>query len=292
MRPLRAAPNSLLTTQQLHERHFSSKQIETMVKWCWLIRLHQGVYFVPAHDALSRAALIAAGGGELCRESALAHLDLRLRQIGPIHVNRFGAGGPAPGRGRLKVHRARIPDEDIAEVRGLRTTTPTRTILDVARRQPMYALLRALEQAERLRVDIDRPRLEACRHLAKPLELFDHYGACTRSDAEAMFLVLCEEHGVERPLANKGVAGREADFHWPRAKLVVEVDGYEFHGDRPAFRNDRRRGGLFRRAGYEVIRFDADQVFHGTQEVARTILAARPALAVLVSAALGSPFKA
>ena len=275
MRPLRSAPNALITTRELHDRRFTTKQIERMVRWGWLIRLHRGVYFVPAPDLLSRAALKAGGDGcLLCLESALGHLDLRLRQLGPVHVN-------VPGDRRfrderLRIHRARIPEVDVAEVRGLRTTTPTRTLLDVAARQPRHALFRALEQAERLGMHTDRARLDACRHLGQPLALFDHYGPCTRSDAEAMFLFLCEDSGLERPLVNQPVAGREADFHWPDHHLVVEVDGYEHHFDLPAFRDDRRRGGSYRRAGYELIRFSADQITDDPAEVVETLLAARP----------------
>ena len=249
-----------------------------MVRWSWLVRLHRGVYFVPAPDLLARAALTAAGDGELCDVSALAHLDLRLRVLGPIHVNRTGDRRKSDER--LRIHRARIPEADITEVRGLRTTTPTRTLLDVAPRQPGYALFRALEQADRLRVRLEFDRLDRCGHLAQPLELMRHYGACTRSDAEARFLFLCEEHGIERPLVNRPLAGREADFHWPEQALVVEVevDGYEHHFDLPAFRDDRRRGGSFRRAGFELIRFSADQVFDDGPEVAETLFAARSAL--------------
>ena len=200
------------------------------------------------------------------------------RVLGPVHVNRAGAGGPAERGGRLKVHRARIPEADITEVRGIRTTTPTRTLLDVAARQPGFALLRALEQAERLRLNVDRRRLESNARLTRPLELFDHYGACTRSDAEAMFLFICEDHQIARPRVNQQLHGREADFHWPDHRLVVEVDGHEFHDGRRAFQDDRRRGGAHRRAGYELIRFDADEVFQQPEVAARTVLAARPRL--------------
>ena len=278
MRPLRAAPNGLLTTQELIERGFSKKDIEAMERWAWLVRLHRGIYMAPAPDVLSRAALIAAGEQAfLCRESALGHLDLRLRPPGPVRVNLVLSAKRDRSR-RIKFHRARIPEADITVVRGLRTTTPTRTLLDVAKSQPPYALFRALEQAERLRMHLERSRLDANRHLTRPLELFDHYGACTRSDAEAMFLFVCEDHGIERPLVNRHVAGVEADFHWPRARLVIEVDGYEFHDGRPAFTSDRRRGGAYRRAGHELVRVDAEQVFDEPAEVARTVLAARPEL--------------
>ena len=277
MRPLRAAPNGLLTTQQLHDRRFTTMEIEAMVRWGWLVRLHRGVYFVPVPDLLARAALTAVGGGELCLESALAHLDLRPRVLGPVHVNLAGSSGRR--RQRITIHRRRIPEHDLTEVRGLRTTTVTRSILDVAARQPRYALLRALEQAERLRLGLDRQRLAGNRHLSQPLELLDHYGPCTRSDAEAMFLFLCEDHGIARPLVNQRLGRYEPDFRWPQERVVVEVDGFETHDGRPAFHGDRVRGAWIRRNGYELIRFSATQVEHEPADVAATVLAARPRLA-------------
>jgi very-short-patch-repair endonuclease len=76
------------------------------------------------------------------------------------------------------------------------------------------------------------------------------------------------------------VGGREADFHWPAHGLVVEVDGYEHHFDLAAFRDDRRRGGTYRRAGFELIRLSAEEVFGDGREVRETLLAARPRLRV------------
>ena len=284
MRPLRASKTGLLTTQELRDRKFSRKQIESMLRWAWLIRLHRGVYFVTPPDVLARAALVVAGeGSTLCLESALGHLYLRLRPPGPVHVN-LALNAKPDREQRIKFHRARIPESDITTVRGLRTTTPTRTLLDVAPKQPRYALFRALEQAERLQLHVDRTRLDAHAHLTQPLELFDHYGPCTRSDAEAMFLFICEDHGIARPRVNEPLHGREPDFHWPEHNLVVEVDGYEFHEGLPAFRDDRRRGNRFNRGGYEVIRFAASDVEHEPAEVAETLLAARPGLRSRASA--------
>lgn len=278
MRPLRASKTGLLTIEELRDRGFSKKDIEAMVRWAWLVRLHRGVYLVTPPDVLSRAALLAAGEDALlCLESGLGHHDLRPRPPGPVHVNVL-MSATRDRNERVKIHRARIPETDIVVVRGLRTTTPTRTLLDVARRQPRYALLRALEQAERQRLHVERKRLDADPHLRQPLELFDHYGPCTRSDPEAMFLFICEDHGIARPLVNRDVADKEADFHWPEARLVVEVDGYETHQGRPAFHDDRRRGNRYRRGGFELIRFSARDVEHEPAEVAETVLAARPGL--------------
>jgi very-short-patch-repair endonuclease len=53
---------------------------------------------------------------------------------------------------------------------------------------------------------------------------------------------------------NTYVAGHLVDFHWPGARLVIEVDGYRFHSSRAAFERDRRRDADLSDAGFRVIR--------------------------------------
>ena len=48
--------------------------------------------------------------------------------------------------------------------------------------------------------------------------------------------------------------GYEVDFVWRAQKLVVEVDGYAFHGHRAAFERDRAKDQVLMAAGYRVIR--------------------------------------
>lgn len=50
------------------------------------------------------------------------------------------------------------------------------------------------------------------------------------------------------------VAGHLVDFHWPAAKLVVEVDGYAFHRGRASFEADRHRDLHLQLAGQRAIR--------------------------------------
>jgi very-short-patch-repair endonuclease len=76
----------------------------------------------------------------------------------------------------------------------------------------------------------------------------------TRSEAERRLLRMIRAAGLPEPLANARVAGFEVDFLWPGARLIVEVDGYTFHGHRRAFEQDRRRDIALRDAGYEVVR--------------------------------------
>lgn len=57
-------------------------------------------------------------------------------------------------------------------------------------------------------------------------------------------------------------------------RLVVEIDGAEFHTGREAFERDRRRDALLVALGYRVLRFSYLQVLHRWGEVERAIRAA------------------
>ena len=123
----------------------------------------------------------------------------------------------------------------------------------------------------RLSIDHDRLTSAALREVREVLRLGLNP---LRSDAEAAFLFVCRDHGIEIPLANHVLHGFEADFHWPRHRVVVEVDGYEFHKERPQFEFDRARGLAHRIGGYEVVRVSASQVLHTPAAVAAAVKAA------------------
>jgi len=56
-------------------------------------------------------------------------------------------------------------------------------------------------------------------------------------------------------------------------RLVLEVDGFEFHGTRDAFERDRERDRRLVALGYVVIRVTMNQVLHDWARVERAILA-------------------
>jgi very-short-patch-repair endonuclease len=57
-------------------------------------------------------------------------------------------------------------------------------------------------------------------------------------------------------------------------RLVIEVDGREFHGDHLGFENDRSRDARLSSLGYRVLRFSYAQVVHRPEEVLTAIRAA------------------
>ncbi|MGB7685031.1 MAG: DUF559 domain-containing protein, partial [Solirubrobacterales bacterium] len=79
-----------------------------------------------------------------------------------------------------------------------------------------------------------------------------------RSRLEERFLPFLRRHHLPIPQLNAwiDVGGRsfQVDCLWDEAKQIVELDGYQAHGTRIAFREDRARDRTLRVAGYGVTR--------------------------------------
>ncbi len=74
----------------------------------------------------------------------------------------------------------------------------------------------------------------------------------TRSEFEDAFLAFVHRHGLPVPEMNQIVAGYEVDALWREHKLIVELDGREFHEN--AFEEDRERDAILLNAGLPVLR--------------------------------------
>jgi very-short-patch-repair endonuclease len=282
-----ASQHGVVSRAQLRALGLSDSAIARRVSAGRLHRVHAGVYAV-GHPLLSTkgrwlAAVLACGpDAALSHASAAALWGLRRSDavIIDVTVPRTGARS-RPG---LRIHRPRVlaREETITED-GIAVTTPARTLLDLAATLRERELHRALDQAE-IRELTDYPALAAMAHahaghrgaakLARALR--EHYAGTTltRSELEELFLALCREHGLPRPAVNAHVGTLEVDFLFPRERLVVETDGWRFHGHRAAFERDRRRDAQLTRAGYRTLRFTHRQIVTEPQAVAATVAGA------------------
>jgi very-short-patch-repair endonuclease len=95
----------------------------------------------------------------------------------------------------------------------------------------------------------------------------------TRSVLERRFLRLCRRHRISAPRVNVRVGDFLVDFLWSESRLIVEVDGYEFHRDRSSFESDRARDAELITQGYRVLRFTYRQVTENPALVASRIRA-------------------
>jgi hypothetical protein len=100
-----------------------------------------------------------------------------------------------------------------------------------------------------------------------------------RSALEAAYLELVGGTELSDPEEQVPVPGwlsqpSRADFAYPAARVVVEVDGRRWHGDAEQFETDRRRDNAAQLAGWIVLRFTWEQVQHRPGYVLETVRAA------------------
>jgi very-short-patch-repair endonuclease len=92
-----------------------------------------------------------------------------------------------------------------------------------------------------------------------------------RSQAERLLRRLIKAADLEPALHNVRIEGKQVDAVWPRYKVVLEVDGYQWHGHRQAFERDRGRDQKLIGAGYIVIRVTWRQLTERPMVVAVSI---------------------
>jgi hypothetical protein len=99
---------------------------------------------------------------------------------------------------------------------------------------------------------------------------YDSTGAADAiSELERLYLDVLRDAGLPAPQVNVLVEGHLVDCYWPAADLVVELDSYEFHGDREAFERDRAKIANLRRAGHQAVQFTYLQVTERRRWVAQ-----------------------
>ncbi|MBN9623314.1 MAG: type IV toxin-antitoxin system AbiEi family antitoxin domain-containing protein [Actinobacteria bacterium] len=244
-----ARQHGIVTVEQLLDAGVSETSIRRGVDAGRLHRLHRGVYAV-GHRSLSwrgrwLAAVLAASDGAVLSHSSAAALWQFLRPIqGPIHLT-IGAAVRRKQRPGLQIHRSRtLTPSHVTRRHDIAVTTPARTIEDIRGELDAYLFRRALRQAEFGGHNV--PHLSAIKR--------------TRSDLELLFLSLCDDHSLPRPLVNHRVAGRLVDFYWPEHRLAVETDSWEYHRGSVAMEDDHADDLKLRAHGIRTRRYTGDQL--------------------------------
>lgn len=250
-------------------------------------RLHvveRGVYAV-GHGRISRlgkwmAAVLASGpGAVLSHRSAAALWGIRDPTGGPVDVT---VSHRSTSSNRICRHLSSLPEDEVTAHEGIPVTTVPRTVLDLAADSSVDRTESAIRQVEYLRlydplslVDlIDRyPGRRGVGRLRAALARLEALPAGrTRSPLEDRFLPFLRRYRPPRPRLNDWIVveGRrfQVDCHWPGSRQIVELDSWQAHGTRSAFREDRTRDRLLRVAGYEVTRISWAQLDDEPEAVA------------------------
>jgi Protein of unknown function (DUF559) len=272
LRRLASRQADLVAAWQLRRAGWSGKQIEHHVRSRGWRRVHRGVFLLshapPSQRQLWFAAALTAPGTVLSHGSAGACYGFyRFERRGYEVVTRPGRGGRRR-HGALLVFRSNRLDGDLTRYMGIPITTAARMLVDLAPGLNDRHLGRAFRDSIRLKrttaarilAAVERHRgrrgTAALGALAKRYAGIPYHR--TRSDAEGRALEVLHDAGRRPPRVNTKVAGVEADLVWRERRLIVEVDGPQFHQFAD---EDERKEEAWRSAGFEIRRIGSDEVY-------------------------------
>jgi len=268
----------LAATFELYEDGHTRAGLSAAAAVGVIIRVRQGWYSTPdIHPSLLEAARV---GGRL---TCLSALDLHGYWSFPtadLHV------AVSPNACRLRARRSKTTR--LADLDRPQTTVhwrhhadsarlllpPIASLSDLLRCQPEEVIAAVAGSVLHTSPELTRRWGELVRlaptAMRERLNAID--GLC-ESGTESLFLFRLSPLGIpiRRQVAIPGV-GR-VDFRIGE-KLIVEVDGAEYHTDPVKFEADRRRDAILSRLGYRVLRFSYRQVMFAWAEVEAAVFAA------------------
>ena len=263
--------HGVVTLRQLEAIGIGGTSVKRRVSSGRLVRLYRGVYAV-GHVQRTRetrwiAAVMASGRGcFLSYFDATALWRIYETRSATIHVTTTAQSvRKLPG---IKVHRARRLDPaDVTTKDGIPVTTVARTLVDLTDVLPSDRILRAMREAEYLKLlDIDSliaavQRANGRRRLTELTKAIERHrpGQIVRDELEHRFQELLHEAGLPEPETNIKVETTNRtytlDCLWPEQGVAVELDGRAAHARAAAFEEDRARDAALTATGLRPLRF-------------------------------------
>jgi hypothetical protein len=263
--------HGVVAVRQLRSLGVGPGAIDHWVKTGRLHVWYRGVYAV-GHRALKRegrwmAAVLAVGpDAALSHRSAGALSGMRPSARWAIEVT---VGRKVRGPAGVEVHHARLEPDEVTTIDGIPVTTAARTLVDLAAVLPADQLHKAVKQAAILQ--LPHPDLERYRGRRGTRNLPRHEPAPTRSELEDRFNAFLSANGLPPGMVNAPQRGKEPDIRWPHARLIVELDGFDTHGTRHAFEDDRARDRALLVAGWRTIRVTWRQLHEQPRALAKDL---------------------
>jgi hypothetical protein len=274
-----AGQNGNITRRQSHELGLDGNAIDYRVRVGRLYRVFRGVYSVgrPAIAPQQRAAaaVLACGpGAALSHSSAMTLWGYWRQWDKTLEVT---VVGDRRTKG-IRVHRSTtLRRRDITTQLGIRATTPARTILDMSPRLNDKSLRRLVKNAlnspwlteDHLAEMLARhPTAPGARRIAK---LIGRDGTPERAGWEDEFPAFCAKHGLPAPIMGQPFRGYILDALFPAEKVIVELDGWDFHKGKIAFEDDRERDAEMLAHSHVTVRMTWDRIHERPRREARRL---------------------
>lgn len=267
------------------------RQLRYRVKVGTLEELLPGIYrYAGTPQTWEQSVLAAqmwAGAGSAASGTCAAALwGLRGMEPGPVEITSPRSLDPPDDR--LVLRRAHLEASETRTRRGIRLTSPERTLLDLGRSVPDAVLESALDDAlcrrmttpDRLRNYLGdrgaRGRAGTARLKRLTKDLLDAPGTDV---FERLLFKTLKHEGLPTPVAqHRVVAGGRTfylDFAYPAARVGIEAHSYRFHSERSAWEKDQVRHSLLTAEGWTIVyvtwRRLRDHAHDVTTEIARTL---------------------
>jgi very-short-patch-repair endonuclease len=189
----------------------------------------------------------------------------------------------------IRRHHKALPPDEVTVKDGIPVTTVPRTIFDLAATEDVDTVAAMLSESEhrnlwdRLSLPdlVERyPARRGVRRVRLALErITEEPSGRKLSKLEERFASFLRRHRLPMPRFNDwillGAKRYQVDCHGPGTEQIVELDGWEGHRTRTAFREDRARDRALRVAGYSVTRLTWNQLRDEPESIAAGLRALR-----------------
>jgi very-short-patch-repair endonuclease len=274
----------ILTTAELLGYGKTEQQIRTLVARGTLIRLRQGVYAQrrfaraylgrPAGEyALQVAAALAIAGPDAVAShhsaARLLGIDLLGRERASVTLT-CRPDRDWISRSGIHVYAAELPSDHVCAIVGAPSTTPARTVIDLARLLEFRAGVVAADSALHLKLTTKAElgavieALPRRRGISRARAVVAFADGRAESPLESLARVVFRNVRLPPPdlqvWVGETVPIARVDFLWRQYRTVAEVDG-AFKYDNPERARDQlRRDQLLRAEGYEVVHFSWNDI--------------------------------
>jgi very-short-patch-repair endonuclease len=279
--------HGVVAWRQLRELGLAKAAIRHRAQTGRLHRLQPGVYAVGRRIVTRQgwwmAAVLSSGpGAVLSHHSAAALWGMRGYSERAVEVT---TRQKSTSSKRTRRHHCHLPADEVTIEEGIPVTTAPRTILDLAATESADVVEGLLREAEFRRL-WDRlslldlvERHPGRRGLGKVRAALERVkrepAGRPRSRLEDRFAPFLRLHRLPLPRFNDWIVlddkRFQVDCRWPGTRHIVELDGWEAHGSRSAFREDRGRDRRLRAAGYLVTRLTWNQLDDEPLEIAQDL---------------------
>ena len=274
----------VVSRAQLLDQGWTKEEIDWRIRTGRLHSVHPGIYavghrLIPKQGWWMAAALASGPDALLSHQTAAALWRIRGSSGDAIHVT---VPHKSTSTKRIHRHLAHVPPDECTVEEGIPVTSVHRTIFDLAARVSVDEVIAMIKEAE-YRHRHDRlslwdllaryPGKRGSRNLRFALErITEEPVGRKRSKLEERFAPFLRRYRLPLPRFNDWIVLENkpyrVDCHWPGTGLVVELDGWEGHRTRSAFREDRARDRALRVAGYSVARLTWNQLDDEPEAVA------------------------